>query len=77
MQGALHFMILGSQALLRNRIQTALAMTGVMVGVGALVASLALGRGAQDSLKDQLLAAGANMIVVTAGNYSLEKSQGT
>ena len=58
MQGALHFMILGSQALLRNRIQTALAITGVMVGVGALVASLALGRGAQDSLKDQLLAAG-------------------
>lgn len=72
-----HFMILGLQALLRNRIQTALAMIGVMVGVGALVASMALGRGAQESIKDQLLAAGANMIVVTAGNYSPQKSQGT
>ncbi len=70
-------MLLGLQALLRNRVQTALAMVGVMVGVGALVASMALGRGAQESIKDQLLAAGANMIVVTAGNYSPQKTQGT
>lgn len=77
MQSTFHFMTLGLHALWRNRVQAGLAMLGVMVGVGALVASMALGRGAQESIKDQLLAAGANMIVVTAGNYSLEKSQGT
>jgi len=72
-----HFFLLSLRALQRNRIQTLLAMLGVMIGVGALVASLALGRGAQEALRDQLLAAGANMIVVTAGNYQQERSQGT
>ena len=53
MNSPLHYLLLGLTALLRNRLQTALAMLGVTVGVGALVASLALGRGAQESIKDQ------------------------
>ncbi|HTV78597.1 MAG TPA: ABC transporter permease [Steroidobacteraceae bacterium] len=56
-------------ALKRNRLQTALAIIGMGVGVGALVTSVALGRGAQQAIDDQLRAAGANVIVVTAGNY--------
>lgn len=68
--------MLSLQALRRNHIQTLLAMLGVMIGVGALVTSLALGRGAQEALREQLLAAGANMIVVTAGNYQTERTQG-
>ncbi|WP_374575742.1 ABC transporter permease [Phenylobacterium sp.] len=63
---------LAVQGLLRNRVQTVLAMLGVMVGVGALVTSLALGRGAQQALDDQLRAAGANLLVVTAGNYKVK-----
>ncbi len=70
-----HLFSLALQALQRNRVQTALAMLGVMVGVGALVTSMALGRGAQEAIKDQLLAAGANMIVVTAGNYQPARPQ--
>jgi putative ABC transport system permease protein len=65
-----HFIELAFHALLRNRMQTGLALLGVIVGVGALVTSIALGRGAQQSVDDQLRAAGANLIVVTAGNYS-------
>lgn len=60
---------LALHALLRNRMQALLALLGVMVGVGALVTSIALGRGAQAAIQDQLLAAGANMIVITSGNY--------
>jgi putative ABC transport system permease protein len=60
---------LALQALVRNRVQAFLALLGVMVGVGALVTSLALGRGAQAAIQDQLLAAGANLIIVTSGNY--------
>jgi putative ABC transport system permease protein len=62
-------------SLLRGRAQTLLAVLGVAVGVGALVASIALGRGAQESLKDQLLAAGSNVIVITAGNYQVAKPE--
>ena len=70
-----HYLGLAAQALLRNRVQTSLAMLGVMVGVGALVTSIALGRGAQEAIHDQLLAAGANTIVITAGNYQAQRPQ--
>jgi len=77
MEAARHLLMLAWQALQRNRVQTTLAMLGVTVGVGALVASIALGRGAQDSIKEQLLAAGSNMIIITAGNYAVQRPQGT
>ena len=70
-----HYLSLALYALRQNRVQATLAMLGVMVGVGALVTSLALGRGAQEAIRDQLLAAGANMIVVTAGNYAVQRPQ--
>lgn len=72
-----HFLSIATQALIRNRLQTALAMLGVMVGIGALVTSIALGRGAQQSVEDQLRAAGANMIMVTAGNFQKAKEEMT
>jgi putative ABC transport system permease protein len=64
-----HCLTLTLGALRRNRLQTVLAIVGMGVGVGALVTSVALGRGAQQAINDQLRAAGANVIVVTAGNY--------
>lgn len=64
---------LAVQALSRNRVQAILALLGVVIGVGALVTSLALGRGAQAAIRDQLLAAGVNMIIVTSGNYQVQQ----
>jgi len=55
--------------------QAVLAILGVTIGVGALVASLALGGGAQSALDEQLRAAGANMILVTSGNYQVKREQ--
>lgn len=63
---------LGFQALRRNRVQTLLASLGMTVGVSAVVTSMALGRGAQEQIGDQLRAAGANVIIVTAGNYQVK-----
>ncbi|MDB5688671.1 MAG: hypothetical protein JWL91_547 [Sphingomonas bacterium] len=74
---ARHFLLLALHALLRNRVQTGLAMLGVMVGVGALVTSVALGRGAQQSVEEQLRAAGANLIMVNAGNFQRGREQTT
>jgi len=67
-----HFGRMALEALFRNRTQTFLAMLGMTVGVAALVTSLALGRGAQEALDDQLRAAGANLIQITAGNYQVK-----
>jgi putative ABC transport system permease protein len=61
------------RALGRNKLETALAMLGMTIGVGAVLTTMALGSGAQASIEQQVMAAGLNVIVVTAGNY---KSKG-
>lgn len=73
---ALHTLPMAIAALMRNRAQASLAILGVMIGVAALVTSLALGRGAQDALNDQLRAAGANVILITSGNYQVRRDPG-
>ena len=70
-----HFLNLAMQTLRRNQLQAILAILGVTIGVSALVTSIALGRGAQQAINEQLLAVGANMIVISAGNYQVERSQ--
>jgi putative ABC transport system permease protein len=66
---------LAVKALTRNRLQTLLAVLGMTVGVSAVVTSMALGNGAQQAINDQLRAAGANVIIVTAGNYKVKNDE--
>ena len=47
-----------------------LTMLGMIIGVAAVIAIVALGRGAQDSIEANIKAAGTNMIIVTAGNWT-------
>ena len=57
------------RALARNKLQTALTMIGITIGVATVLTMIALGTGAQASIEQQVRAAGMNLIVVTAGNY--------
>ena len=57
-------------ALGRNRMRTGLTMLGMIIGVAAVIAMVALGNGAQRSIEEQIKAAGTNMIVVMAGNWT-------
>ncbi len=57
------------RALGRNKLQTALTMLGMTIGVAAVLTMVALGTGAQTAIEDQVRAAGMNLIIVTAGNY--------
>lgn len=57
------------KALTRNRLQTALTMLGITVGVATVLAMMAVGAGAQRSIEQQVRAAGLNQITVTAGNW--------
>lgn len=61
------------QALQRNRLRMVLTLSGIAIGVAALMTTIALGRGAQASIRQQVLSAGLNVITVKAGNY---KTQG-
>ncbi len=61
------------KALRRNKLQTALTMIGMTIGVATVLTMIALGSGAQSAIQDQVKAAGMNLIVVTAGNFKLKE----
>jgi len=58
------------KALNRNKMRTSLTMLGMIIGVGAVITMVALGKGAQTTIEDQVKSAGTNMIMVSAGNFS-------
>ena len=56
-----------AQALARNRMRSALTALGVFIGVAALIAMVAVGDGATQSVRSQLERLGTNMVVVQPG----------
>jgi putative ABC transport system permease protein len=58
------------RALNRNRLRTTLTMLGVIIGVAAVIAMVALGSGARGSIETSLKSAGTNIIQVSAGNFT-------
>ena len=70
-----HYFSMTLRSIRQNNFQAFLAILGVTVGVAALIVSLGLARGARQSISEQMLAIGANMIVVTAGNYQVKRPQ--
>ena len=61
---------IANRALGRNRMRTVLTMLGVIIGVAAVIAMVALGSGARASVERSLRSAGTNIIVVSAGNFT-------
>ena len=57
------------RALGRNRLRTALTTLGIVIGVAAVIAMVALGSGARASMQRTLRSAGTSIVQVTAGNY--------
>src|SRR5262245_34070335 len=56
---------LGSLA--ANKLRTLLTALGVIIGVAAVVALLAIGRGSQESITSAITANGANLLTVRSG----------
>ncbi|MEO7191025.1 MAG: ABC transporter permease [Vicinamibacterales bacterium] len=56
------------KALARNKMRTALTMLGMIIGVAAVIAMVALGTGAQAQIEEQVKTAGTNLITVMAGS---------
>ena len=58
---------IAQRALRRNTLRSALTMLGVIIGVGAVVAMLAIGQGAQAALQAQIASLGAYTLVIQPG----------
>ena len=58
------------RALSANKLRSALTMLGIVIGVAAVVALLALGAGAQAAITEQIQGIGSNLIVVIPGSQN-------
>ena len=56
------------RALVANKLRSALTMLGIVIGVGAVVALLSIGTGAQAAITNQISNIGANLITVFSGS---------
>jgi len=58
------------RALRRNKLRSSLTALGIIIGVAAVVAMVAVGNGAQASITKQVAALGENLLTVFAGSKS-------
>ena len=63
------------RALRVNLLRTALAVLGIVIGVAAVIAMVALGSGAEARVAEQISSLGSNLIVVRPGSSSLGSVQ--
>src|SRR5690349_17143643 len=54
-------------ALRANKLRSLLTMLGIVIGVGAVIAVVALGTGAQQAVKDKIAALGTTLLTVNPG----------
>ncbi len=56
------------RALMVNKMRSALTMLGIIIGVGAVIAMIAVGSGAKKRIADQIASMGSNILIVLSGS---------
>ena len=56
------------RALARNKLRAFLTMLGIIIGVGAVIAMVAIGEGAKSTIRAQIAALGTNVLIVLPGS---------
>ncbi len=56
------------RALARNKLRAFLTMLGIIIGVGAVIAMVAIGEGAKATIRSQIAALGTNVLIVLPGS---------
>src|ERR1039457_181606 len=59
------------RALGRNKMRTALTMLGVIIGVAAVICTVAIGEGASEIIQTAISNMGSNMVWIEAGGRNL------
>ncbi len=52
------------KSLMANKLRSILAMLGIIIGVGAVIAMLAIGTGAKQQVLDRISAMGTNLLII-------------
>jgi putative ABC transport system permease protein len=56
------------RALMVNKMRSALTMLGIIIGVGAVIAMIAVGTGAKRRIAEQIASMGSNLLIVLSGS---------
>ena len=66
----LSIMRMAFRALARNKMRTALTMLGIIIGIGAVIALVGIGQGADQTVQQQIANLGSNMLFVSSGSMN-------
>jgi putative ABC transport system permease protein len=69
-------LLIAVRALLRNKMRSFLTTLGVVIGVGAVIAMVAIGEGAKASVSAQFAAMGTDLLIVTSGSSTQSGARG-
>jgi putative ABC transport system permease protein len=58
------------QSIIVNKLRSALTMLGVIIGVASVIAMVAVGNGVSQSVQQQVLSLGSNLVTVTPGQVT-------
>ncbi|MGE5324026.1 MAG: ABC transporter permease [Actinomycetota bacterium] len=58
------------RALTRNKMRSLLTMLGIIIGVGAVIATVGLGQGAQEQVQNQIASMGTNLLFISSGSVN-------
>lgn len=61
---AINLIMIALKALQRNKLRAFLTMLGIIIGVAAVIAMVAIGQGSKESIQTQLSSMGSNMITI-------------
>ena len=64
------------RSLVVNKLRSALTMLGVVIGVAAVIAMVAVGNGASERVQSTVLQLGSNLVTVTPGNQTADSLRG-
>jgi putative ABC transport system permease protein len=70
-----HNVIIAVEAILANKLKSMLTALGIMFGVAAVISMLAIGKGAQQEVLEQIKLVGVNNIIVTPTQISISSSE--
>ncbi|MDD3983745.1 MAG: ABC transporter permease [Candidatus Omnitrophota bacterium] len=55
-------------AMITHKVRSFLSILGILIGVGAVIAMLAVGQGAKDSIEKELASLGSNLLIIRPGS---------
>ena len=56
------------KSIVKNKMRTLLTMLGIIIGVGAVIVMVAIGKGAEQRIQNQIASMGTNLIMVFPGS---------